>query len=179
MELSDLFPLTHAHLVKFAYEWVLKSGSCGVAFREFNTGACNGEYPDVIGFSSGPTTIIECKTSRADFLADSKKMFRRYPEQGMGDYRYYFCPEGLIKVEELPEGWGLIYVNAEGKAKRKHRAEVKKANGFNIPYQHKKNIKAEHNLMYSALRRLQLRGRIEEVYIGLKTAINQTDSTKL
>jgi hypothetical protein len=27
----------------------------------------------------------------------------------MGSARYYCCPEGLIKPEELPDGWGLMY----------------------------------------------------------------------
>lgn len=32
----------------------------------------------------------------------------------MGDYRYYCCPKGLIKPEELPLGWGLLYVFPSG-----------------------------------------------------------------
>ncbi len=31
--------------------------------------------------------------------------------RGMGKYRSYLCPEGLISVNELPERWGLIYYN--------------------------------------------------------------------
>jgi len=177
-ELNELFPLTHAHLVNAAYTWVLKNASCGVAFREFNTFACNGEYPDVIGFGSGSSTLIECKVSRADYFADAKKLFRSKPELGMGDFRYYCCPTGLIKKEELPEGWGLIYVDQLCKAKLVHRAVVEKTleNGFQhkTPFQHKKNIRAEHQLMYSALRRLHIRGRIEEVYTDPKEIkINQ------
>lgn len=73
---ETLFPLeiTHAHLVNAAYKWVLKSGGCGVAFREFRTYCCNGEQPDVIGFYSGGSVLIECKASRSDFYADRSKM---------------------------------------------------------------------------------------------------------
>jgi len=39
---------THKDLIPIAYKWVLKRGSCGVAFKELNTHASNGEYPDVL-----------------------------------------------------------------------------------------------------------------------------------
>jgi len=155
--------LSHAILVQIAYKWILKNG-CGVAFREFRSYACNGEFPDVIGFSSGGhSTLIECKATRSDFLADRKKTFRTTPELGMGSYRFFCCPKGLIKESELPDGWGLIEINEQGIARAvvhpwRHWQERENRN--------EKNWKAEHGLMYSALRRLALRGRIEEVYDG-------------
>jgi hypothetical protein len=154
-------------LVEIAYEWVMK-GRWGVAFKEFNTNACNGEYPDVIGFCSGPSVVVEVKANRSDFMADKVKMFRRYPEQGMGKWRYYLCPEGLIKKEELPEGWGLIYVSPDtGKTRTVHKPLINEDRGHYaafLHYEFEHNIRAENGLMYSALRRLQLRGRIDEVY---------------
>src|ERR1700743_1391059 len=108
--------LTHSELVQIAYRWVLKNGSCGVAFKELVTLGSN-EIPDVIGFGAWEhSVLIECKVSRSDFLADKHKSFRKEPHLGMGNQRFYCCPTGLIKVEELPEGWGLIYVNEKGKA---------------------------------------------------------------
>lgn len=155
-----LFPLTHAQLVRAAYEWVLKRGSCGVAFREFRTSAS--EFPDVIGFGCGTSTLIECKVSRADFYADAKKKFRGQPERGMGNYRYYCCPTGLIRKAELPLGWGLLYVDQSLDC----RAVLKPSR---VEHKFPSNVKAEHQLMYSALRRLHLRGRIEEVYTDPST----------
>jgi hypothetical protein len=152
----------HHKLVNIAYSWVLKNGSCGVAFKELNTSTINREYPDVIGFGSfGYSVLIECKTSRADFFADRKKPFRKEPSLGMGSQRFYCCPTGLIKQEELPDGWGLIYVNEKGRATAVH-SNYK----GNLIHNNKqdKNIVAEHGLMYSALRRLHLRGRIDEIY---------------
>jgi hypothetical protein len=165
----ELFPtiLSHANLVTAAYKWVLKNGACGVAFREFRTNCCNGEHPDVIGFNSGGSVLIECKASRADFFADRNKSFRQTPALGMGDIRYYCCPKGLLKKEELPEGWGLLEVDNTGKAKASRplvRLLNDYGNEYTTDYRHEKNLKAEHELMYSALRRLHLRGRIEEVY---------------
>lgn len=166
---ETLFPLeiTHTHLVNAAYKWVLKSGGCGVAFREFNTGASNGEYPDVIGFYCGGSLLIECKASRSDFHADKTKRFRQFPQLGMGTKRYYCCPVGLLKFAELPKGWGLLEVNGDHKVKatRPLIRQIRNYPHEHIPdYEHEKNLKAEHELMYSALRRLHIRGRIEEVY---------------
>jgi hypothetical protein len=154
---------SHAILVQIAYKWVLKNG-CGVAFREFRSYACNGEFPDVIGFASGGhSTLIECKASRSDFLTDRKKSFRATPELGMGSYRFFCCQKGLIKESELPHGWGLIEINEKGQP----RATVHPWRDWQTrDKRNAKNLKAEHELMYSALRRLALRGRIEEVYDG-------------
>lgn len=82
--------------------------------------ACYGENPDVFGVRHGlnrngmGTFLLEAKTSRSDFLVDKNKPHRLNPAQGMGKYRYYICPTGLIKPEEVPEKWGLIYVSPKG-----------------------------------------------------------------
>jgi hypothetical protein len=152
----------HTELVDMAYEWVLKSTSCGCAFKELNSLACNGEYPDVIGFGSGGhSVLVECKVSRNDFVKDKCKSFRMSPNLGMGTQRYYLCPRNVIQIEDLPKGWGLIWAV---KSKPKVIYSPYKGNigerheGFN------KNMKAEHGLMYSVLRRLHLRGLINEMY---------------
>lgn len=154
--------MTHSALVNIAYKWVLKNASCGVAFKEFKAITKTGEQPDVIGFGSDKSVLIECKASRSDFLADKKKLFRKHPGQGMGKYRFYLCPTGLIKKEELPENWGLIYVNEKGRATTVCNPYSKGGNiwfrGFLC------NKEAEQSLMYSALRRINLRGLIETIY---------------
>lgn len=170
--------ITHAHLVRAAYEWVLKRGSCGVAFREFRT--YNAEFPDVIGFGSDLSVVVECKVSRADYLADAKKPFRLRPESGMGKRRYYCVPEGLIKASELPTGWGLIYVDNDLKPRLQFKPMCEKTNdtgnSYRAHYEFEYNIKAEHKLMYSALRRLHIRGRIEEVYTDAAEALKQQNN---
>lgn len=80
-----------------------------IGAKEFSGGWCP-ERVDAILFSTGSSYMIETKISRADFFADSSKDFRINPEKGVGRYRYYACPEGLILPEELPSKWGLIYV---------------------------------------------------------------------
>lgn len=160
---------THQFLVEVAYSWLLKNCSCGVAFKELRSLACNNEFPDVIGFGSGGhSVLIEVKISRSDFFADRKKSFRRNPSMGMGTQRFYCCPEGLIQVEELPPGWGLIYVDQKGKARCKHSPYRGNINERHAGFE--KNFKAEHGLMYSALRRLHIRGRIDEIYKEMEVA---------
>ncbi|MCB8880066.1 hypothetical protein ACELLULO517_07455 [Acidisoma cellulosilytica] len=74
-----------------------------------------GESPDAIGFrvselrDGGGSTVVECKVSRSDFLADQKKPHRTQGA-GMGRFRYFMVPEGMLSADEVPSGWGLIYV---------------------------------------------------------------------
>jgi hypothetical protein len=154
--------MTHADLVTAAYRWVLKNTKCRIAFREYKAGTLNKEEPDVIGFGHhGFSVVIECKASRADFLADKAKQFRADPDKGMGLQRYYCCPSGLLNKIEMPRLWGLIYVDDN------HRAFV-----AHDPYETEDGIVrqfvrdqvSEAQIMFSALRRLHLRGRLEEIY---------------
>lgn len=82
---------------------------------EINTVAT--ENPDVWGFNGDQTAVIEVKTSHTDFLADKKKWWRGEEAENLnlkaGTFRWYLCPEGVIKPEELPEGWGLLYWNGK------------------------------------------------------------------
>lgn len=166
---------THDDLVKIAYQWVLNNGSCGFAFMEFVCHNNTGEIPDVIGFGSWQhTVVIEVKVSRSDFLCDKKKKFRKNAKIGMGKLRYFCCPSGLIQEEELPEGWGLIWVNEKGRATcvkrpvRPHSNPEYAANGSVEWYYHEHNIAAETAVMYSALRRLALRGLLKHAQEDLK-----------
>lgn len=170
---TTLFKATHADLIKAGYKWLMTKANCGVAFRELRTYA-NGEYPDVIGFQGHASYLIEVKISRSDFLCDKKKPFRKNPTRGMGTYRYYMCPPGLIKIEDLPEGWGLLYCDVKNRVKCVYNPynsyiAVPPSHPRESPLRHPgwhttKNQKAELAFMYSALRRLQIRGHIESIY---------------
>ena len=158
--------------------------------------SCYGENPDVFGVRHGAigeneyngvvhsfghdvgTVLIEAKTSRSDFLVDRKKPHRINPETGVGKWRYYICPTGLIKPTELPEKWGLIYVNGRGhceivvgamavpKEKRvsewngkplpvqRFRNHKKLVESFTAHTFHDRNIQNEQNLLTMALARL-------------------------
>jgi len=68
------------------------------------------ENPDIWAFNGWSTIVVEVKTSHADFLNDKKKWFRQVGNEcgDPGNYRYYLTPKGLLKPEELPEGFGLL-----------------------------------------------------------------------
>lgn len=98
---------THEHLVTKAAEWLRKKGHTVVTTELVS----QRETPDALGWKGGVSTLIECKITRSDFLSDRKKWFRRWPEDGIGQYRYYLCPENMVNVNELLPGWGLLEIN--------------------------------------------------------------------
>lgn len=65
---------THADLVAPAARWLKGTVRCGVVLTE--APSMDGESPDAIGWRSGYSVLVECKASRADFLADSRKPHR-------------------------------------------------------------------------------------------------------
>lgn len=102
--------MTHAELVIRAERWLRNFAGCSIVVTEISCVSRTMEIPDAIGWREGMTVLVECKTSRADFLADRKKAFRLNPDRGMGTVRYFMAPAGLIRTDELPTGWGLIEV---------------------------------------------------------------------
>lgn len=109
----------HDELCKQGKRWLKKTIGARLAISEMRCLSYWGEIPDVIGWKSGYSILIEAKTSLSDFRADFKKKFRQDQKCGMGNYRFYLCPEGLIKPEMLPENWGLLYYSPESKNKIK------------------------------------------------------------
>jgi hypothetical protein len=148
--------------VEIGYGWLMKARGCSFAFKEL--AALGYEIPDVLGFRDQGTILIECKTSRSDFFADGKKFFRINPKMGMGEYRFYLCPEGMIVKEDLPEKWGLIYAK-DGRARMKYNPYAGEhtswINGFG---REERNYRNEWQIMFSALRRLHIRNRLDEIY---------------
>lgn len=161
--------MTHDELCLRA-ERYLRSNGFGVVFHDkFIAANSSGEQPDALGFRSGVSCLIEAKTSRSDFLADKKKLFRVFPELGMGDWRFFICEPDIIKVEDLPDGWGLLYV--VGKQIRKVHGWPPNTQWYNAPF--KASLSDERAYMYSALRRMVVRGHFKEIYEGLPKQENE------
>ncbi|HAL44577.1 MAG TPA: hypothetical protein DCP47_01425 [Phycisphaerales bacterium] len=138
--------LNHKQLVKQAANYLRNDIGLSVVITERTTQI---EIPDVIGYRGGFSWLIECKASKADFLADKKKLFRINPEQGIGYYRFYLAPINMIKVGELPENWGLIEVfNDEGKLRN---IRAKDSQPF-----YERNMQNEIAGLVSVMRRLQI-----------------------
>lgn len=151
---------THLELVHIAEKWLLKR--CGFAFKELSTNAM--EIPDAIGFRADTSILIECKTSRQDFLNDRKKIFRENWWLGAGRFRFYLCEKGLIKPDELPERWGLIYVSEKGNARQKVGPKGNVWESKSPFYFSEIDLTKERSLMYSALRRLHIQGVMPLIY---------------
>lgn len=141
--------MTHKELIAVAAEQ-LKRWRCLPICTEMVTLNNTGEIPDAIGWTSQASILIECKASRADFLADCKKIFRfDLPESGMGDFRFYFTNPGVITSEsDIPLGWG-VYEVIDGKPK--YKFGVRYSNAADIPFFG--NKKAEIVMLRSYIRR--------------------------
>ena len=155
--------LTHDSLCLLAEKFLSKNGF-GVVFHDkFKAITGTGEQPDCLGFKSGVSCLIECKTSRADFLVDSRKKFRVDPLLGLGDWRFFLTPSGLVTVDELPIGWGLL--ETDGKRVKKIHGFPTNTGWFDKP--HAGNKQAECDYLYSACRRMVIRGYFKEIYDGV------------
>ena len=152
--------ITHDDLVESAARWLRKENY--IVITEMSDGIS--EKPDAIGWRAGSeTTLIECKVSRSDFLSDKKKPSRQ--ELGMGDFRYYLAPVGLINAHELPNRWGLL----EYENKRNHPQTAR------FPMRHQeKDLHSEMGLLCNALRRI---GGLREEGISVKIYQFETKNT--
>jgi hypothetical protein len=129
-----------------AVRW-LRRYRCGVVLSEQ---ACiSGEMPDAIGWKKRcHSVLVECKASRADFLADRAKSWRQNPESAVGTERYYLAPAGMISLAELPASWGLLKVRGRDVVVVKRSAKnLRSSAGF----------QNEMNLLLASLRRVEVR----------------------
>lgn len=102
----------HDWIALKASKWIMGTCNCSVGAVNYSGSGievCDGYLVNYRG-----TYLVEAKVSLIDFKKDAKKIFRINPEIGVGKYRFYACPKGLLKLEDLPEKWGLIEVNEKG-----------------------------------------------------------------
>lgn len=154
--------MTHDELVERAVRWLKNSAKvpctwdvdkklrpvrCSLVLAEITT--ATSETPDAIGFANAGLTsiVIECKASESDFYSDRKKPFRQYPDMGMGRWRWYMTPKGLIRetMSVLP-GWGVLEVC--GKVVRVKR----------LPEEMPPNRESEAVVLHSVVNRLRVGG---------------------
>ena len=161
--------MTHDQLVERAVRW-LKNGAklprptikwvdnhavdgppelftvkCPLVLSEFHTHI--DERPDAIGFlhSGGTSILVECKVSESDYYADRQKPFRKDPDKGVGNFRWFLTPKGLVRESmSVPAGWGLLEVCGRVIRVRKWATEMKK------------DSEAETIILYSVVNRLNI-----------------------
>jgi hypothetical protein len=138
--------MTHHQLVSRTVAWLRRYG-CGVVLSEQS--CASGETPDAIGWKRAcHSVVVECKLSRADFLADGEKPFRQNPKLAMGCERYYLAQSGLIACEELPAGWGLLEIRGR---------EIRLAHPSSKDLRSARGFRREMNLLLASLRRVEVR----------------------
>jgi hypothetical protein len=161
--------ILHSALIDMGYRWLLRSHNgndnngmgylpaCGIVLKDYKS--YSDAIPDVIGFASRHSVVIECKASRKDFLADSRKGHRdiRNNHQ-LGNYRFFLTPFGMIDTAELPENWGLLVTSGK-------QIMIVKAASF---LTHPEIRCAEYTLLYSMLRRLELRHLLSDIQKPLR-----------
>ena len=139
---------SHALLVEKAVEWLRTRYRCGIILSEQY--CATGEVPDAIGWKKHcHSVVIECKCSRPDFLVDRAKPFRSDPAQGLGCERFYLAPAGMIRVDELPTGWGLLeYGKRQVSVVRKPQKKTMRT---------EVGLMKEMNLLLASLKRVEVR----------------------
>lgn len=170
---------THRDLCDLAVRWLKRPNSAGGHGCLFAVSEARpeglGECPDAIGFRAGwadGSVLVECKVSRSDFLADKAKPHRQ--AGGMGTWRYYMAPEGIIAKDDLPPQWGLLLVNGRGHIKpvagpaafaKGHYVHFVEALEV---YRHKKtDVQRERALLVRLLARL---GDVEAMNVRIRDA---------
>ena len=141
--------MTHQVLVELAVRWLRTNYRCGIILSE--QACCTGEVPDVIGWKGRcRSVLVECKISRADFLADRGKPWRLDPQSALGCERFYMAPAGLIAAADLPPGWGLLDV-------RGRKVEIAVACNKRKSLRTPEGLLNEMNLLLASLRRVEIR----------------------
>ena len=139
--------MTHGQLVKVAELW-LRRYRCAIVLSEQQ--CSSGEMPDAIGWKGKcRSVVVECKISRGDFLADRAKEWRVNPVIALGCERLYLSPRGVIRAEDLPNGWGLLEYHD-----RRVTMLVKPARQSQ---RSPEGLMNEMNLLLASLRRVEVR----------------------
>ena len=144
----------HQALVDLGERWLKRQGFAVVA-TELKALGCR-EQADVVGFRATCSAVIEAKASRSDFLADLKKPERREPALGIGVYRFFLSPPGVIALDDLPERWGLLHA-VDSSVVEVHRPLGNIWPPFGSEswreWQHPSNLASERAVLFSIARR--------------------------
>ena len=70
----------------------------------------------------------EVKVSRADFKNEMEDPNKRKASEALANECFFVTPAGLVKIDEIPEGWGLIE-NGKGGLRVKKNAKQRNESG--------------------------------------------------
>ena len=98
-------------------------------FREMATSTGGyGRKMDLFAVSCWPsshwrTVAYEVKRTRGDFKREIEDPSKRGDAERVEGECYFATPPGLLKVDEVPEGWGLVECGAGGARVLKHASQ--------------------------------------------------------
>lgn len=169
---------THQQLCDLAVVWLKRpigrdGPGCTVAVSEVRA-IWNGQIPDALGlrpvYTDEASVLVEVKVSLADFRADRLKPHHA-DGQGMGTYRYFFAPEGVIPVDELPARWGLVEVTPQGRIAVRCGHVLCKRSDQSV-WRHARAVENEWVLLSRVLERV---GDVEVLHKELKRVNRERD----
>ncbi|MYM92368.1 hypothetical protein [Duganella vulcania] len=166
--------IDHAQIAGISVAWLQRpigrlGPGCTFAVNE--AGASEpGERGDAFGVRSVAgdccSVLVEAKVSRGDFLRDASKAHRVQPCTGIGTFRYFAAPVGLIGLDELPDRWGLIEVDQFGHV-HVRAGHVLVARGEQGVWRHEVNLRREWLLLAALLARV---GRVDQFHGEMRRA---------
>mgnify|MGYP000120537710 CR=1 FL=1 len=65
------------------------------------------------------SVAVEVKVSRSDFMRELERPQKRAPWEQLAAECWFATPSGLVKPDEVPEGWGLVELQSNGRLRRK------------------------------------------------------------
>lgn len=80
------------------------------------------------------SVAYEVKVSRSDFLRELTDHGKRAFAEKVGNETWFVGPAGVFKEEEIPEGWGLLVMQADGVLKRVRAAPWRKVEPYTMPF---------------------------------------------
>ena len=109
--------LRHEELLKTAAKFIKNKGLAH--FGKSPYVVCNYndamEPIDVFGFGGSCTQVIKVITTHMELNLDLERAYRKCPKYGVGEFRSYLCPNGLLNKEDIPKNWGLLWCDNKGK----------------------------------------------------------------
>lgn len=93
--------------------------SCDVVVTNLTNFTSMGEKPDVIGWCSWRSggIVLDVVLSKEDLVIESSRWYRKVPSFGVGELRFFLCPENVLGAEDVLEDWGLLWCDGEGNIK--------------------------------------------------------------
>ncbi len=157
--------LTHRELCQIAYKFLKRNGFKVCFHDRFIAVTSTGEQPDAMGFRNSASCLIEAKCSRADLLADRKSVFVkiRLLEWATGDSLLVSRELFQLRIYHLAGDYFTLLTEEYGKYMGGPRVI---AVGVILTISHLLEI-SECDYMLSALRRMELRGHLNEIYDGV------------